>query len=170
MTTTATNTETVHRCLRPGCGRKLSSPESIARGMGRTCARKVREAEAEADLSAWTDRQVEEARQALEDGAVVTSTRQGVYHVVAVDGSEVHLTHRDGCNCAGGLQSRPPRPCWHRCAVAMLEAASAPAPALVPAPAALVALPPAPVPAPAYDVWAALEAAGATGADLIPAF
>jgi hypothetical protein len=151
------------RCLRPGCGRKLTSPESVARGMGRHCARLVREAARTADLSAWTPAQVEEALQAIEDGAVVPSGREGVLLVVSVDGSEVHRVHRDGCNCVNGLKSRPSRPCWHRCLAVMVLGATAPAPV-----APVIPLPRAAAPA---DVWSALEALGATGtADFIPAF
>jgi hypothetical protein len=134
--TSTDGTQREARCLRPGCGRKLTSAESIARGYGSGCWRKVRQAAAAADLSAWTPGQAEEARQAIGDGAVVPSTRAGVCHVVSVDGSEVHLTHRDACNCTSGLKNRPPRPCWHRCAVAMVLA-SAPVPE-APRPAATV--------------------------------
>jgi hypothetical protein len=156
-------TET-RNCLR--CGRKLRSAQALSRGYGEGCWRKVRQAERTADLSAWTGSQVEEAELAILDGAVVPSNREGVFHVVSSDGSEVHLTHRDGCNCTAGLKTHHPRPCWHRCAVAMVLASSAPA---APAAAghAAIALP-APVPALADDVWAALEAAGAL--DLVPAF
>jgi hypothetical protein len=172
MTSTTTGTETVHRCL--GCGRRITSAESIAAGRGSGCRAKVRRAARTADLSAWTEAQVTEARQAIEDGAVVPTNREGVYHVVGVDGSEVHLVHPAGCNCTSGLKNRPPRPCWHRCAVAMIEASAAPAPAaLVPAPrAALPAVPaPAREAAPTSGVWALLEAVGATGdVGFIPAF
>lgn len=123
----------------------------------------VRRAEATADLSAWTESQVEDARQAVEDGAVVPSTREGVFHVVSADGTEVHRTHRDGCNCTNGLKTRQPRPCFHRCAVVIVLGTMAPAAPVRPP----LALPPVPAPA-APDVWAALEAAGAL--DLVPAF
>ena len=166
MTASTAPAET-RNCLR--CGRKLRSAQARARGMGEGCWRKVRAAERTADLSAWTPSQIAEAEQAIEDGAVVPSTREGVFHVVSSDGSEVYRVHCDGCVCTNGLKTRPSRPCWHRCAVAVVTAAAAPA---EPAPAAVrpspIALPaPAPVSAPA-DVWAALEAVGAL--DLVPAF
>jgi hypothetical protein len=155
-------TET-RNCLR--CGRELRSAEALARGYGEGCWRKVRKAAVQVDLSAWTESQADDARQAIEDGAVVPSTREGVFHVVSVDGSEVHRTAERGCNCTNGLKTRQPRPCWHRCAVAIVLATSVPAPrpALAAAPVVL------PAPAAASDdVWTALEAAGAL--DLIPAF
>jgi hypothetical protein len=141
----------VHRCLRPGCSGRLTSPESIARGYSKACAAKVRAAAKTADLSAWTESQIEDARQAIEDGAVVPSNREGVFHVVSSDGSEVHLTHRDGCNCIAGLKTLPPRPCWHRCAVTIVLASSAP-PAAKPA-----ALAPAPALVPMEDIWGEMD-------------
>lgn len=113
------------RCLRPGCARKLTSPESVARGYGPGCWAKVRKAAKSADLSAWTPAQVAEALQAIGDGAVIPSNREGVYHVVSTDGAEVHLVAAHGCNCTAGLQNHPPRPCWHRCAAAIITAALA---------------------------------------------
>ena len=129
---TRTGTET-RKCL-GGCGRTLRSAKAVARGYGSRCWAKIREAAKQVDLSAWTPQQVEDARQAIEDGAVVPSARKGVFHVVSSDGSEVHLTHRNGCNCVSGLKTRQPRPCYHRAAAVIVLAASAPAvPASAPA-------------------------------------
>jgi hypothetical protein len=142
--TTAPATQT--RCLR--CARPLRSAKSQARGYGDGCWAKVQAAAKTADLTAWTPSQVEEARQAIEDGAVVPSNRDGVFHVVSTDGTEVHLVHRNGCNCTAGLKTHHPRPCWHRAAVAIVLASSTPAaPAVVAVPA----------PAPAGDLWAGLD-------------
>lgn len=163
----STETQT-RKCLR--CGRTLRSAAARARGLGEGCWRKVRQAERTADLSAWTASQVEEAEQAIADGAVVPSTREGVYHVVSSDGSEVYRTHRNGCTCQNGLKTRQPRPCWHRCAVAIVTASTTAAEA-APAPVrpAVIALPaPAPVTVPSDRIWAELAAVGAL--DEIPAF
>lgn len=153
MTTASPRTPATEtpRCM--GCRRPIRSAESVAVGYGAGCRAKMRKAARTADLSAWTASQVAEARQALEDGAVVPSTREGVFHVVSSDGSEVHRTAAHGCNCTSGLQTRPPRPCWHRCAVVIVLAAGTPAPrpALAPVPA------PIPAPAPA-DFWAGINA------------
>jgi len=147
MTASTAPAET-RNCLR--CGRKLRSAQARARGMGEGCWRKVRAAERTADLSAWTPSQIAEAEQAIEDGAVVPSNREGVFHVVSSDGSEVHLTHRDGCNCVNGLKTLPPRPCWHRCAIAIVTDMQAPA-----TPAAVrVAIP---APRAASDLWDELD-------------
>jgi hypothetical protein len=149
-------------CLR--CGRKLRSAEALARGYGDGCWRKVRTAERTADLSAWTPSQIAEAEQAIEDGAVVPSTREGVFHVVSSDGSRVHLVTRDHCSCTAGMKTLPGRPCYHRLAVLLIlgPVAAGPLPVRTAIPMAA-----APVTVP-DDVWAALEASGAL--DLIPAF
>jgi hypothetical protein len=152
MNTPAVPAAETRQCLR--CGRKLRSAEAVARGYGAGCWAKVRKAERTVDLSAWTESQVEDARQAIEDGAVVPSTREGVFHVVSVDGSEVHRTHRDCCNCTAGLKTYQPRPCWHRCAIAIVLASQSSAKPL--APAAAPALAPVFLPAPA-DIWAEIE-------------
>ena len=136
------------RCLRPGCGRVLKSAESRARGYGRRCWAMVLNAARTADLSPWTASQIAEAEQAIEDGAVVPSTREGVFHVVSSDGTEVHLVHRNGCNCTSGLKTRPARPCYHRAAVTIVLASQAPA--------AVRQAAPAPVTAPA-DIWAEMD-------------
>jgi hypothetical protein len=150
-------------CLR--CGRALRNAAAVAKGYGKGCWRKVRQSELTVSSSPWSTAQIEDAHLAIVDGAVVPSGREGVFHVVSSDGSEIHLTHRDGCNCVAGLKTLPPRPCWHRRAVTVVLAASG-ASAEAPAPRAAIALPAA---APATDdVWAALEAVGAL--DLVPAF
>lgn len=149
------------RCL--GCRRPIRSAESIANGYGAGCRAKMRTAAKTADLSAWTPSQIEEARQAIEDGAVVPSTREGVFHVVSTDGSEVHMTHRGGCNCTNGLQNRPPRPCWHRCAVVIVTATQAPAASLPSAPIALPGRP-----AIAADTLSVLADGLSAGGDILP--
>jgi hypothetical protein len=157
MTVAETSTDPA-RCL--DCRRPIRAAESLATGRGAGCRAKLRKAAKVADLSAWTPSQIEDARQALEDGAAVPSNRGGVFNVVSSDGTEVHLVARDGCNCVSGLKNRPPRPCWHRCVVAIVIASQAPAPAEVPAlaPAALLAAPA------SVDIWTELEALGAIGA------
>jgi hypothetical protein len=173
----ASATET-RKCL-GGCGRTLRSAEAVTRGYGSRCWAKVRKAARTTDLSAWTETQVEEAEQAIADGAVVPSTRGGVFYVVSSDGTEVYRTARHGCTCRNGLLTRPSRPCWHRCAVVIVTAAEAPTVSLPSAPIALPGRPPVaadtlsvladglsaggdilPV---LTDIWAELERMGATG-------
>jgi hypothetical protein len=129
MTTgTDTSTGAVHRCLRPGCGRKLTSPESIARGAGRACARKMRLAAESADLSAWTPRQVEQARELIEDGGLVPAAQEGVFLAVSTDGTEVYRCGAGFCGCPAGQKATH---CYHVCAVTIALAASPPAAPIV---------------------------------------
>jgi hypothetical protein len=146
------------------CSRKLRSAEAVARGFGEGCWRKIRSAGRTADLSAWTASQVDEAQLAIEDGAVVPSNREGVFHVVSSDGAEVYRTHRNGCVCTNGLKTHQPRPCWHRCAVAIVTASQAPAAGL---PTAPVALPCGTVPV-AADVLSVLADELSAGGDILP--
>ena len=123
-TGTEVGTEVVHRCLRPGCGRKLTSEASIARGYGRHCAAKIRAARESADLSAWTPKQVEQARELIEDGGLVPADREGVFFAVSTDGSEVYRCAAEFCECPAGLKDSH---CYHVCSVVITLAASAPA-------------------------------------------
>ena len=119
----STETEVIHRCLRPGCGRKLTSPESITRGYGPRCAAKIRAARRQAELSVWTPAQLEQARELIEDGGVVPTPRPDVFRTVSTDGAEVYVTHPKGCNCPHGLRTLRDKPCYHRAAVLMVLAA-----------------------------------------------
>ncbi|HEY1819664.1 MAG TPA: hypothetical protein VGG83_07030 [Trebonia sp.] len=156
-----TSTET-RKCL-GGCGYTLRSAKAVARGYGARCWAKIRKAQRTADLSAWTPSQIAEAEQAIEDGAVVPSTREGVYHVVSTDGTDVHLVHRDGCNCENGLKTRQPRPCYHRCAIAIVTASATPSASLPSAPVALPGRPPV-----AADTLSVLAEELSAGGDILP--
>jgi hypothetical protein len=123
MSNAAIATQT-HRCLRPGCGRKLTDPKSIARGYGPRCAAKIRAAEKSADLTAWTPRQVEQAHELIEDGGLVPAGRDGVFLAVSTDGTEVRRVAADWCECPAGLKEKP---CYHRCTVVITIASTAPA-------------------------------------------
>lgn len=111
-------TATAHtNCLR--CGRALRSTTSTARGYGRTCATKVRQAATVVDLSAYKPAQVEAARELIEDAAIIP-IRRNVYRSVSSDGSELYLTAVTGqCNCPAGLKSRR---CYHAAAAQLLAA------------------------------------------------
>ena len=122
MITTKTGTETEHRCL--SCGRRITSAESIAVGRGSGCRAKIRRAQREADLSAWTSRQVEQARELIEDGGLVPSGREGVFFAVSTDGSEVYRCAAEFCECPAGQKGTH---CYHVAAVVITLAASAPA-------------------------------------------
>ena len=139
-----------------GCRHLIRSAESLATGYGAGCRAKMRKAQRTADLSAWTPSQVEDARQAIEDVAVVPSNRAGVFHVVSSDGTEAYRTSRDGCTCQNGLKTHQTRPCWHRLAVVLVTGTSAPS-LVTPTTRTPIALPAAPAPGSDSDLWASLD-------------
>lgn len=117
-TTAKTATDTPSPvCL--SCGRKLRSVKSIARGRGQACQTKVNKSLKTADLSEFSTKQVESARELIEDGAIVL-VRPNVFRSVSSDGQSEYLTHPAVCNCPAGLKDRA---CYHRAAVIVLLAA-----------------------------------------------
>lgn len=127
MVTGETSCET-RKCLR--CGRMLRNAEAVARGYGSGCWAKVRAAAETADLDAWTVRQLEDARELIEDGGVVPTAKPGVFRTVGSSGTAVYLTSARFCGCRAGRKGKA---CYHRAAVVIVLAASATA-APVPAP------------------------------------
>ncbi len=114
------------RCL--GCGRKISSPESLAAGRGSGCRAKLRKAVKSADLSAWTPAQVEKALELIGDGGIVRAgQRPDVFRAVSEDGGDIHVTTPKGCNCDASRGLLAKRPCYHRCAALIVLIADGPA-------------------------------------------
>lgn len=108
---------TIHtNCLR--CGRKLTSQTSTARGYGRSCAAKTRQAQNTAELRDFKPEQIEAARELIEDGGIV-QIRPRVWRTVSTDGREYHLTALNVCNCKAGLRGTR---CYHRAAAHILAA------------------------------------------------
>jgi len=104
------------RCL--GCGRALRSAKSLAAGMGPTCLRNARRRASLLDGS-FSDRQVEAAVEAVEDGAVVPAAVAGVFYVVGSKGDKVYETTAAGtCTCRAFVDGG--RLCWHAAAVALV--------------------------------------------------
>ena len=106
------------------CHRPLRSADSIARGTGRGCARKIRTAAAEVEgIKAET---VAKAVEDLEDGAVidthrVTSTGRRVLAVLSSTGDRVYLATAGGaCTCKAGLRGK--HLCRHAVAAALIAA------------------------------------------------
>jgi hypothetical protein len=108
------------RCLR--CGRKLTAQASVARGTGRGCRARITAAAGTADLSAFTPAQVEKAAEAIAEGAVVPTSRPGMYAVSSSDGSLVYMVDAtcQACTCKAGERGRR---CWHRAAALIWQAA-----------------------------------------------
>lgn len=71
----------------------------------------------------WTDAQMDKAREAAEDGAVVRlHHRAGLYGVVSSDGSRTYVVDmvRGTCSCDAGSFGQQ---CYHPAAVMMSQAA-----------------------------------------------
>ena len=115
-----TGTEEHKHCLAPGCGRRLFCKASRARGYGWGCWRRIRAAAtAQAlagKLAAFTARQIEQVREAIEDCAVIPAAVIGWFHVVSSDGSEIYEATASTCPFAASKE------CWHRAAIIMAAA------------------------------------------------
>ncbi len=114
-----TTTEHTANCIR--CGRRLTSAHSIARGYGKGCATKVRQAQTTADLAAYKPAQVAAAIELIEDAAIV-QIRPRIFRSVSSDGTELYLTAASGhCNCPAGLRGTR---CYHVAAAQILTTAA----------------------------------------------
>lgn len=63
--------------------------------------------------------QIDKAREAIEAGAILPTSRPGMYTAVSSDGSTTYLVHAAACVCPAGMKQRA---CYHRAAVALLTA------------------------------------------------
>jgi hypothetical protein len=107
-------------CLRPGCGRRLTSPVSRERGYGHGCWRKlrlVRTVARDVLSGAYTKDQLDKADEIIEDGALVPSGTEGLFLAVSSDGTEIYSTTADACDCPAS------KACCHRAAATMTLAA-----------------------------------------------
>jgi hypothetical protein len=118
---TQTECETV-RCLRPGCGRRLTAPASIARGYGRHCAAKIRKAAADAVAADFKPEQFAKALELISDGGLVAHPHAGVYKAVSSRGDAIYLTSPHACNCPHGLRGSGRSACFHQAAARVMEA------------------------------------------------
>lgn len=71
-------------------------------------------------LDDYKPQQVEQARDAIETGAILPTSRPGMYTAVSTDGTTTYLVHEAACTCPAGQRGR--FKCWHRAAVALLTA------------------------------------------------
>lgn len=99
------------------CGRPLRSARALRRGYGWRCYAKV--LRAARVLEASRNMAAAKAAQALLDGAYVRHPHKAVWQVVSSDGSQVYLTHPNGCTCRAGLHDKL---CWHRAGAEVLAA------------------------------------------------
>jgi hypothetical protein len=103
------------KCI--SCGRRLFCAVSKARGYGWGCWARIRKAARKAmeALTAFTRRQVEQARELIEDAAIVPGDT-GLFYAVSSDGTEVYEVTVAACSCLASKE------CYHRAAVAILAA------------------------------------------------
>lgn len=114
-------TTTAHTAKCKRCHRALRSADSIARQMGRTCARKARQEQAaKLVLASYSPAQVEKVRELLADGGVQRVDRTTFLAVASngIDRYEVSTVHAS-CSCKAGQNGRQ---CYHL-AAAQLAAA-----------------------------------------------
>ncbi len=74
---------------------------------------------ADVDLGDWKPAQLDKAREAIAEGAILPTSRDGLYTAVSSDGTTTYLVHASGCTCPAGQRGR--YQCWHRAAVALLQ-------------------------------------------------
>ncbi|MET8864713.1 helix-turn-helix domain-containing protein [Nonomuraea sp. NPDC004580] len=78
---------------------------------------------ATADLDDFKPNQVDKARELIEQGAILPTSRKGMYSAVSSDGTTHYLVHASGCTCPAGQRGK--HQCYHRAAVALLAAVPA---------------------------------------------
>ncbi len=99
------------------CGRTLTAEESIKKGYGPVCGKKIRAALRE--LPVFKPEQIAKAEELIEDGGIV-AVRETVFRTVSTDGTETYLSHPTNCTCAAGRNGRT---CYHQIAAGIMLAA-----------------------------------------------
>ena len=117
---TATDTSHEARCLRPGCGRKLTSAKSVAAGYGPVCLRKIRQAAIAEARKGFSPAQQDAADELIRDGGIVAQA-PGLYVAVSSRGDKSYSTDGFSCTCAAGAKDRL---CYHELAAKILDIAS----------------------------------------------
>jgi len=72
-----------------------------------------------AHLNDYKPTQVEKAREAIEQHAILPTKRPGIYTAVSSDGTTTYLVAAEMCTCPAAKHNRR---CYHRAAVTLLEA------------------------------------------------
>ncbi|MGC5012542.1 helix-turn-helix domain-containing protein [Streptosporangium sp. DT93] len=73
-----------------------------------------------ADVADFKAAQLDRARELIEQGGILPTRRPGIYTAVSSDGSARYLVHRCGCSCPSGARGK--HLCYHRAAVALVQA------------------------------------------------
>lgn len=108
------------RCLRPGCGRKLTSAASVALGYGPRCMRKIRKAQLDEARAGFTPDQQARADELIRDGGIVARDA-GLFLAVSSKGDCTYATDGHSCTCPAGAKDRR---CYHQLAAQVLGIAS----------------------------------------------
>jgi hypothetical protein len=74
-----------------------------------------------ANLDQYKPAQVDRARELIEQGGILATSRPGIYTAVSSDGTVTYLVAEEACSCPAGLRGK--HVCYHRAAVALLNAA-----------------------------------------------
>jgi hypothetical protein len=111
---------TEHRCLRPGCGRKLTSAKSVAAGYGPVCLRKIRQAQLDEARADFTPEQAAKADELIRDGGIIAQA-PGLFEAVSSKGDGLYATDGRSCTCPAGAKDRR---CYHLLAARVLTIAS----------------------------------------------
>ncbi len=112
MTTTKATTA---RCTR--CGRELRDLRSVARGVGPTCAKRIK-ARAEAVIIEHSASAVDKAIELIGDSGIVRVGR-ATFLSVSSDGATRYETTTASCACKAGQFGRM---CYHRVAAQLIAA------------------------------------------------
>lgn len=98
----ATETATIARCA--GCGRKLTSAQSIARGFGPTCYRRI-SAATKAIALVTKPKAMEAATEILRKG-MIRKIEADVYSVLSSDMHTTYYVDHGVCGCPAGSHGR----------------------------------------------------------------
>lgn len=116
-------TEQPTRCGR--CHRVLRAETSKRDGYGRGCKARIRAAAIAAAVKGFAQRQIDAARELIEDRALVATNRAGVFRVVSSDGERTYLSTAETCNCPSGLRRLTACTCKHSLGVRIVLAGKA---------------------------------------------
>lgn len=116
-------TDRTAKCLR--CHRTLRVARSVRDGYGRGCKARIRAAAIAAAVKGFAQRQIDAARELIEDRALVATSRPGVYRVVSSDGERTYLAHSQTCTCPSGLRRLTATTCKHSLGVLITLAGKA---------------------------------------------
>lgn len=105
------------------CGRKLTSPASVAARRGPGCRAKIRKTAASVQ-AAMKPEQHAKVIELIEDQGIVRTSRPGVFAATSSDGTAVYVVDMNTatCTCKAGQNGRS---CYHAAAAEILTAARA---------------------------------------------